>query len=87
MAAALANSVVFFGTNRLTTIFVALSSILAYCLAFPRHRLRLFLLASFVPISGIVSSQPGGGGTVNVASDFDQPTSWPACSTMAAMAK
>ncbi len=45
MAAALANSVVFFGTNRLTTIFVALSSILAYCLAFPRHRLRLFLLA------------------------------------------
>ena len=29
----------------LTTIFVALSSILAYCLSFPRHRLRLFLLA------------------------------------------
>ena len=45
MVAALANSVVFFGTNRLTTIFIALSSILAYCLAFPRHRLRLFLLA------------------------------------------
>lgn len=45
MAATVANCVVFFGTNRLATIFVALSSILVYVLLFPRHRLRLYALA------------------------------------------